>query len=373
LEVKKGKPHGAYREYFEDGSIRDSVFYKAGKISGDFWPSGQLKRKESKQGKNRIIEWFYPNGSIQKRYVKDKDGYAVEPIRLFHENGMLAEELTAVKGKKRGPWLKFFDDGTPELQAEYAADEKLIVHNAWNEKREQVVKDGAGTFRDYPVRIDWEYEVFFENGWPRVSELKGGIPHGKVTTYNRDVLWSIDQYVEGKPDGESTTYWDNGRIRSVTKFENEMEEKSKNFPKYDDPIPVVLLNVEANEKLYAAWRHIGVDEYPQALNLVDVRKQLKVPQFLREVHERNLAGKLKDDYEACNTFNDGIAYLLTVDEFGDVTAATANGSGVYSGGDWDTYPPLLRKLRFAPGRIRGRAIECRVLATVHHTFIDREK
>jgi antitoxin component YwqK of YwqJK toxin-antitoxin module len=372
LEVKKGKPHGAYREYFEDGSIRDGVFYKAGKTSGDFWPSGQRKRKESKQGKNRIIEWFYPNGAIQKRYVKDKDGYAAEPIRLFHENGQLAEELTTVKGKKRGPWLKFFDDGTPELQAEYVADEKLIVHNAWNEKRKQVVKDGTGIFRDYPAHIDWEYDVFFENGWPRESELKGGVPHGKVTTYCRDVLWSIAHYVHGKPDGESTTYWDNGRIRSVTKFVAGKEGKSKEFPKFDHPMPAVVISVEADEKLYTAWRHIRVDEYPRTLNLEEVQKQLKVPQFLREVHERNLAGTLQDDYEDCNTFDDGIAYSLTVDVSGEVTAATTNGSGVYSGGEWDTYPPLLRKLRFAPGRTRGRAIECRVLARVDHTFIERE-
>jgi antitoxin component YwqK of YwqJK toxin-antitoxin module len=372
LEVRKGKPHGGYREYFEDGSIRDSVFYKAGKISGDFWPNGQLKRKESKQGKNRIIEWFYPNGAIQKRYVKDKDGYAADPIRLFHENGQLAEELTTVKGKKRGPWLKFFDDGTPELQAEYVPDEKLLVHNAWNEKRKQVVKDGTGIFRDYLAHIDWEYEVYFENGWPRESELKGGVPHGKVTTYCRNVLRSIAIYVQGKPDGESTTYWDNGRIRSVTKFVKGKEGKSKEFPKFDRPIPTVLLKVEADEKLYAAWRHIRVDEYPRVLNLEEVQKQLKVPQFLREVHDRNLAGTLQDDYEDYNTFNDGIAYFLTVDVSGEVTAATANGSSVYSGGEWDTYPPFLRRLRFTPGCIRGRAIECRVLARVDHTFVERE-
>lgn len=372
LEVKKGKAHGAYREYFEDGSIRDGVFYKAGKISGNFWPSGQLKRKESKQGKNRIIEWFYPNGTLQKRYVKDKDGYAAEPIRLFHENGRLAEELTTVKGKKRGPWLKFFDDGTPELQAEYVADEKLIVHNAWNEKRKQVVKDGTGIFRDYPAHIDWEYDVFFENGWPRESELKEGIPHGKVTTYCGDVLWSIAYYVHGKPDGDWTTYWDNGRIRSVGNFVKGKKVKSEEFPKFDHPMPAVVLSLEADEKLYTAWRHIRVDEYPCPLNVEEVQKQLKVPQFLREVHEHNLAGKLKEDYEDCNTFDDGIAYFLTVNESGGVTAATANGSGVYSIGDWDTYPPLLRKLRFTPGRIRGRAIECQVLARVDHTFIERE-
>lgn len=372
LEVRKGKPHGAYREYFEDGSVRDGVFYKAGKISGDFWPSGQLKRKESKQGKHRIIEWFYPNGAIQKRYVKDKDGDAAELIRLFHENGQLAEEITAVNGDKRGPWLKFFDDGSPELQAEYARDKKLIVHNAWNEKRKQVVKNGTGIFRDYPAHIVWEYDVFIENGWPRESELKGGIPHGKVTTYRSGVIWSIAHYMHGNPDGKSTTYWANGRIRSVTKVVKGKEKESKEFPKFDHPVPAVVLSVEANEKHYTAWRHIRVDEYPRALNLEEVQKQMKLPQVLCEVHERNLAGTLKNDYENCNTFNDGIAYFLTVDVSGEVTAARANGSGVYSGGEWETYPPLLRKLRFAPGRIRGRAIECRVLARVDHTFIERE-
>jgi antitoxin component YwqK of YwqJK toxin-antitoxin module len=372
LEVKNGKPHGAYREYFEDGSVRNGVFYKAGKVSGDFWPSGQLKRKESKRGNNRIIEWFYPNGVIQKRYMKDKDGYAAEPIRLFHQNGQLAEELTTVKGKQRGPWLKFFDDGTPELQAEHTINEEVIVHNAWNAKHEQVVIDGTGIFRDYRTHIDWEYDVFFENDWPRESELKDGIPHGKVTTYHCGVLWSIAHYVHGERHGESTTYWDNGRIRSVTKFVKGKEGKSTDFPKFDDPTAAVVLSLEADEKLYAAWRHIAVDEYPRALNFEEVQKQLKVPQFLREVHERNLAGTLHDSYEDCNTFDDGIAYFLTVDVSGEVTAATANGSGVYSGGAWDTYPPFLRKLRFSPGRIGGRAIECRVLARVDHTFVERE-
>jgi antitoxin component YwqK of YwqJK toxin-antitoxin module len=351
--------------------VRNSVFYKAGKISKDFWPSGQIKRKESKRGKNRMIEWFYPNGSLQKRYVKDKDGYAAEPIRLFHENGQLAEEITRVKRKKHGPWLKFFDDGTPELQAEYIEEEKLIVRNAWNEKRDQVVKDGNGIFFDDARALDWEYDIYLQHFFQREYELKDGIPHGKVTTYDGDVLWSIAHYVDGMPDGESTTYWNNGRIRSVTKYVKGKEAKSKKFPKSDHPVPAVVLSIEANEKLYTAWRHIRVDEYPRPLNLEEIRKQLIVPQFLREVHERNLSGTLKSDYEDCNTFDDGIAYFLTVNESGEVTAATANGSGVYSGGEWDTYPPLLRKLRFAPSRLRGRAIECQVLARVDHTFIEQ--
>lgn len=233
LEVKNGRPHGLYRKYFDDGSIRDSKFYKAGKISGDFWPNGQLKRKESRKGKQRIIEWYYPSGALQKRYVMDKDGYASEPIRRFHENGQLAEEVTTVHGKRSGPWRRFFEDGSPELEATHVDDEKLIVHNAWNEKRQQIVKSGMGVFRDYPAKIDWKYDVFFENGWPRESELKEGIPHGKVITYRDGVVWSIARFADGTPDGEWTTYWNNGRIRSVVEYSQGTPGASQQFPKFD--------------------------------------------------------------------------------------------------------------------------------------------
>ena len=370
LEVKKGKPHGAYREFFDDGTVRKVIFYKSGKASGDFWPDGKLKRKESTRGKLTVIEWYYPSGQLQKRYVKDKDGYAAEPIRLFYENGQLAEVLNTVKDDKRGPWIKFFEDGSPKLKAEYAANAKLIVHDAWNEDRTQAVKDGTGVFRDDGRGIDWAYRPFFEHHWQREMELKNGIQHGRTTTYHNGMLWGVSHYVNGVQEGESTTYWDNGRSRLVTKFIQGKAGKTKSFPKFDKPIPAVVLTVEANEKLYTAWGHVNVDEYPGVLNLDEVQRQLEVPDFLRDVHERNLAKEINSDYEDCNTFNDGIAYFLIVNEAGEVTSATANGSGVYSGGNWDTYPPLLQKLHFTPGRIRGRAIECRVLALVDHTFVE---
>jgi antitoxin component YwqK of YwqJK toxin-antitoxin module len=370
LEVKKGKPHGAYREFFDDGTVRKVVFYKSGKVTGDFWPDGKPKRRQFTRGSLTIIEWYYPSGQLQKRYVKDKSGYAVEPIRLFHENGQLAEEVNTVRREKCGPWLRYFEDGSPKLKAEYASDRQLIVHDAWNDARTQVVKDGTGVFHDDGISIDWPYDVFFRYNWQHDIVLKEGKPHGKKTTYHDGVLWSVSYYVNGAQDGESITYWENGRVRSVTKFAQGKEGKTKSYPKYDRPLPAVLLSVEANEKLYTAWDHIKVDEYPRVLNLDEIQKLLVIPDFLQEVHERNVAKALKSDYEDWNTFRDGIAYFLVVNEAGEVISANANGSGVYSGGNWDTYPHLLRRLRFTPGRIRGRAIECRVLARVDHTFAE---
>jgi hypothetical protein len=159
-------------------------------------------------------------------------------------------------------------------------------------------------------------------------------------------------------------------VRSITHYSQGKAGKTRSFPKFDRPVPAVVLSVEANEKLYTAWEHMVVDEYPAVRNIREIQEQLEIPDFLREVYQRNLAKAIKSDYEDWNTFKDGIGYFLIVDEAGEVTSATPTGSGAYSGGNWDTYPPFLCKLRFTPGRIRGRALECRVFARVDHTFVE---
>lgn len=396
LEVTKGKSNGAYRSFFDDGTIRKVVFYKAGILTGDFWPDGTPKRRESRRGlrlqlrrrlrlrrpddsikrkiawrgPDIIIEWYYPGGAIQKRYVQGEYGHAIEPVRLYHPNGRLAEEVHTVEGERRGPWLKFFDDGSPLLEAEYAPDGTRIVRNAWASDRTQTVKDGSGTFHDDGRDINAAYDLVRAGSLQHDVELKDGVPHGKTTTYSGGVLWSVSSYNDGVQVGESTLYWDNGRVRSISKIVEGEVVETGSFPKCDRPVPAVLLRVEANEDLYAAWDHMPVDEYPEPLNLEEIRGLLIVPIFLREVHERNLTKTIKWAYHDCNSFNDSIAYILEVDDSGEVRSATASGGGFYSGGRSDAYPPLLRRIRFRPARVRGRAVECRVLARVDHTFIE---
>jgi len=57
----------------------------------------------------------------------------------------------------------------------------------------------------------------------------------------------VSFYANGEQEGESTTYWANGRVRSVATFVGGKVVKSKSFPKFDRPIPAVVLRVEANE------------------------------------------------------------------------------------------------------------------------------
>ncbi len=301
LCVKKGKADGPWREFFDDETVRQVRFYKSGKASGDYWPNGELKRKQSKRGTDKVLDWYYPSGRLEKRLVLDKNDQQVEPARLYYEDGQLAEEMTLLGGtfdERYGPWLKFFPDGSPRLQGEasHYGTPRVIVHNAWDDEHRQVVKDGTGLFDDDGRRIDASYALFFESLWRTVSELKHGVPNGLSRMYKNGLLWSVTPHVDGIPQGESVHYYDNGRVRSRHVFEKGREISHRDFPKFDNPEPVVRLVLEANEQLYKGWRHMPVDDYPAALNLVQIQDSLNIPQFLREIQVRNQNGTIRSEY-----------------------------------------------------------------------------
>jgi antitoxin component YwqK of YwqJK toxin-antitoxin module len=368
--VRRGRVSGAYRRFSEDGVLVHSCYYQGGKVCADYWPSGQPKHKTIKRGKLKVHEWYYPSGTLQKRLVEDGSGYAVEPVQLWHENGQLTEELHIRQGRKFGPWLKFFADGSPRLEAEHGKQESLVVKNAWDDQGRQVVKNGRGTYTEDPRHIDVSYELFFESGWIRSFTLRGGIPHGESTTWSYGVLWSKRQYANGKLDGECTTYYSNGRPRTRSTYREGREGKTENFPKFDHPMPAVLLKTEANEMLYTPWGEPLLTAYPEPRNLELVQAQLPMPAFLTDVFARNQAGTLREEYENLNTFDDNIAYRLTIDERGHVAQVAFSGASAYSGAVVRTYPPILRELRFEPGRIGKRKVRCQAIAWVHHTFVE---
>jgi hypothetical protein len=63
-------------------------------------------------------------------------------------------------------------------------------------------------------------------------------------------------------------------------------------------------------------------------------------------------------------------YMVMVNEKGTVDNVEFSGASAYSGSVIDTYPALIRELKFEPGRKAGRKVRCRVVVWVHHTFVD---
>jgi antitoxin component YwqK of YwqJK toxin-antitoxin module len=368
--VRRGVVSGPYHRYFDDGTLEQACHYKSGEISGDYWPNGQPKNKTMKRGKLKIHEWYYPSGNLHKRYVADKTGYsAVEPVRVWHENGQLAEEIHMAGSDKYGPWLKFFEDGLPRLQAEHRKKEVLVVKNAWDDQRRQVVKNGRGTYFDDSIDFSISYNLKSDGVWPSSIELRDGIPHGAGTTWHQGLLSIKSVYANGKLELR-THFYENGRISRRTTFRDGKEIKEDTFPKFDNPQPAVFIHFEADAKLFAAWKQRLLDTYPIPRNLEKVQAKLTVPAFLQEVFERNLANSLRDDYEDWNTFNDGIAYSVLVNERGVVEKVDFQGSSPYSIVTVETYKPIVGELKFQPGRIRGHTVPCRVLVNVDHTFVE---
>lgn len=370
-QVRRGVISGCYRRYSEDGALEHEGYYKSGKVAIDYWPNGHPKRKKMKKGMHEIYEWYYASGQLQKRYVSDKSGEGIEPIRLWHENGRLAEELHVKKGKLGGPWLKFFADGSPRLEAKHIRNETLIVKNAWDDERRQAVKNGRGVYFDDGISIKWKYDLFIRFDWTHLLELRNGIRHGEAKTWHSGILWSIDRYIHGQPHG-STLYYDNGRVKMRIKYQHGKEIKVDKFDKFDNPRPAVLIEVEANAELYTSWRHPVPDAFPKPRNLKQVQSRLKIPEFLAGVYERNKTRQLNDEYEDWNSFDDTIGYWVMVDERGTVDDVQFTGSGVYSTGALNDYLPLLVGLKFTPARIGKRTVRCRVMVSVHHTFAEAD-
>jgi antitoxin component YwqK of YwqJK toxin-antitoxin module len=361
---------GPYRRYLDNGILEHACFYQGGQVCADYWPNGQPKHKTMKRGPLEIHEWYYPSGNVQKRFVAGKSGYAVEPVCLWYDNGQLAEEVHIKRGHKFGPWLKFFEDGSPRLQAEHRKRERLVVNNAWDDRRWQVVQKGRGTYFDDGLDIAVSYELIFKSAWTRSRELEHGIPHGVSTTWHNGVLWSRQEFADGKLHGADTIFYNNGRVRLRSIFFYGQAIKTEKFRKFDNPQPAVLLSVEANAELYEAWGEPLLDTYPTPRNLERIQAKLKVPTFLEEVFERNKSGELTEAYEDLNTFDDSIAYFATVNERGLVDNVEFSAASVYSGSTIHVYPPIIQQLKFEPGRIKGRKVRCRVVLEGHHTFVE---
>ncbi|HEV7282239.1 MAG TPA: hypothetical protein VGN57_18700 [Pirellulaceae bacterium] len=197
----------------------------------------------------------------------------------------------------------------------------------------------------------------WENYWTHSYDLRKGLLHGIKRTWNGGVHWSDEPYYNGRLHGTAEVYWDNGRVRTRTVYYRHVHKSEEEFPKFDDPRPVVKIDVQANEKLYRGWGVTPLDAYPSPKNLEKVESQLPIPDFLQDVYRRHLAGTPRSSYEDVNTFDDRASYLAIIDAKGSVTEVRRAGASADSAPVIGPYPDVVRKLKFepgAPGRTQGR-------------------
>lgn len=117
---------GEYREYFDNGQIRQEMTVLRGLIDGkvsQWYRSGTLKEIRMFKSGRRDGLWISYNEQGAKTgeasYKEDmKDG----PWRIWDDNGVLRYEMLYRKGLKAGLWIMYDISGNKIAEKKYSDD-----------------------------------------------------------------------------------------------------------------------------------------------------------------------------------------------------------------------------------------------------------
>ena len=91
-QLKKGKKHGEWTNYYEDGQLNKLANFDNGIADG-------------------VWETYYKNGQVKSKQIL-KDGLVTGTLKEFHENGQLSYSAEYnQRGKKHGAVIGYYDSG----------------------------------------------------------------------------------------------------------------------------------------------------------------------------------------------------------------------------------------------------------------------
>jgi uncharacterized protein len=168
---RRGKKHGPYAFFYENGRVEYTGNFKNGYQDGlqkGFFESGELNTKGVVSDRGRLVvnEMYFKNGRLREKVILKRskgDGYPGEgwdigphgPVVAYHENGQLSAKGTYKDGKGEGPWLYYHENGQLYAKGTYLNDKKegfVIFYNRDGTKDMDGKccenHEGSGTYRN---------------------------------------------------------------------------------------------------------------------------------------------------------------------------------------------------------------------------------
>ena len=198
----EGKPVGLMVRYYESGTVRARMIFESG---GDrshaelFYKNGKKAAEGLYVMKAKDSVWTYYSeydGTVRIResYSEGKlDGKSTR----YYPTGGISEEINWVKDSREGPWLQYFEDGTPRLKGRYK-------NNLLNGKYEVYFGNStimmSGVYLDNKSNGTWSY--FDETGNLLYNlEYNNGNPvdQEKYFQLMQDTLLRADTIQEPQP------------------------------------------------------------------------------------------------------------------------------------------------------------------------------
>ena len=254
--------HGSWTEYYGDGQVSGTGHYSYGRLDGPctyFYEDGSISSKGFLHLDKPDSAWevYYTNGKLESK-GSYKDGVQTGPWTFWSEDGVMLQQLTFINdgivkvnntwsakgvpevingngvfksvdidgnvtetglisnGDRTGRWRKFFTTGLLREEGEFK-DGVYRILNVFTKDGNQVVKNGAGTFKD----------VADEAGLLLLSgSIVDGMRSGKwwTTSAFDNVVTEELNYAAGKLDGPQVTYHINGEIAVKGNCRNDKRE-----------------------------------------------------------------------------------------------------------------------------------------------------
>lgn len=146
-------------------------------------------------------------------------------IFLLGSSIMFGQNALNQKGNRHGKWSGIYED-TKNLryEGEFNDGKEIGVFYLYDNTKKKVVI----STRDYTRKDGLVLETFFDQAGNKISEgtLKNKQKHGKWTYYfkgSKQVM-SEDNYLNGKLNGESKTYFKNGVLLESKNYKDDLLE-----------------------------------------------------------------------------------------------------------------------------------------------------
>jgi antitoxin component YwqK of YwqJK toxin-antitoxin module len=194
-----GQQYGVWKYYYKNGKLEEVSEYYAGRLNGKV-------TQYYENGKKRFEGYFFlgQQDSIFRVYFPDgqlaEEGYYNSiPDSIRQYAGSYIQLIEYFPKIKVGTWKTFYENGQPFTVEHFTAEDTAgkLIH-FWNNKGEQLIKDGNGSLKDY-----------YQSGKPKEEiNYVNGKKHGKYAAWNANGKpKEVGAYDNGEMDGEWVYYY----------------------------------------------------------------------------------------------------------------------------------------------------------------------
>ena len=221
MNYANGELNGDHTSYYSNGQVKAKYTYDNGKLVGSYKSyhrNGAIEQEGQYENDLQVGHWkiYHDNGQLEEE-GDFKEGYRVGIWKALGPNGKLSSETNyGETGKKTGVYKEYDLDGNLILELTYKGEE--IISYKTMDKTGKVLSEGT------KEKKELEYKGYHLNGELSVSgNYYKDKRVGNWKYYNQyGVLKKeINYNDEGKLEGTSKWYFDNGQVETIKKFKDD--------------------------------------------------------------------------------------------------------------------------------------------------------